>query len=82
ANFYEGKTWNIEDGGQNYAVKVEGGIFTIYIPPTASQIAYNLVDAIRNLGSAIANYTTSTTNTAFAKFLVTITGVLAILLSS
>ena len=61
ANFYEGKTWNIEDGGQNYAVKVEGGIFTIYIPPTASQIAYNLVDAIRNLGSAIANYTTSTT---------------------
>ena len=57
----EKQTWNIEDGGQNYAVKVEGGIFTINIPPTASQIAYNLVDAIRNLGSAIANYTTSTT---------------------
>ncbi|NEP23480.1 hypothetical protein [Moorena sp. SIO3I6] len=61
ANFYEGRAWNIEDGGQTYPVNVEGGIFTIYIPPTASQIAYNLVGAIRNLGSAIANYTTSTT---------------------
>ncbi|NEQ65853.1 MAG: hypothetical protein F6K21_10205 [Symploca sp. SIO2D2] len=61
ANFYEGRAWNIEDGGHTYPVNVEGGIFTIYIPPTASQIAYNLVDAIRNLGSAIANYTTSTT---------------------
>ena len=61
ANFYEGRAWEIEDGGQTYPVKVEGGIFTIYIPPTTSQIAYNLVDAIRNLASAIANYTTSTT---------------------
>ncbi len=61
ANFYEGRAWNIEDGGQTYPVKVEGGIFTIYIPPTASQIAYSLVDAISNLGSAISSYTTSTT---------------------
>ncbi|NES43893.1 hypothetical protein [Moorena sp. SIO2C4] len=60
-DFSEGKTWNVIDGGQTYPVKVEGGILTIYIPPTASQIAYNLVNAIRNLGSAIASYTTSTT---------------------
>ena len=55
--FFEGRAWLIENGGQTYVVKVEAGILTIYIPPTASQIAYNLVNAIRDLGTAIARYT-------------------------
>ena len=61
--FFEGRAWLIENGGQTYVVKVEAGILTIYIPPTASQIAYNLVNAIRDLGTAIANYTTTTNST-------------------
>ena len=61
ADFYEGRAWEISDRGQIYPVKVEGGILTIYIPPTSSQIAYSLVDAIRNLASTISSHTTSTT---------------------
>ncbi|NEO56311.1 MAG: hypothetical protein F6K54_26440 [Okeania sp. SIO3B5] len=50
----EGEAWQIEDSGQIYDVKVEGGIFNIYIPPTDSQIAVQVTNAIHNLSEAIA----------------------------
>ncbi len=55
-NFYEGAVWGISDGGKTYSVKVEGGIFTIYIPPDDNQIAFNLVNKLNELSDAIATH--------------------------
>ncbi|MBD2186373.1 hypothetical protein [Aerosakkonema funiforme] len=58
----EGESWEIQDNEQTYPVKVEGGIFTIYIPPTPSQIAFNLVNKLEELSQAIATYNSSSDN--------------------
>ncbi|MFB2918632.1 hypothetical protein [Aerosakkonema funiforme] len=55
----EGESWEIQDNGQTYPVKVEGGIFTIYIPPTESQIAFNLINKLNQLLDAIATSNSS-----------------------
>ncbi|NES88939.1 hypothetical protein [Okeania sp. SIO2B9] len=49
------EAWRIEDREQTYDVKVEGGIFNIYIPATESQIAVQITNAIRQLQEAIAS---------------------------
>lgn len=48
------EAWQIVDRGQTYDVKVEGGILNLYIPPTESQIAWRLEQAIQDLLRAIA----------------------------
>ncbi|MGK7916898.1 MAG: hypothetical protein AB4038_15365 [Prochloraceae cyanobacterium] len=53
--FSEGAVWQILDNDQTYEARVKEGILTIYIPPTTSQIAFNLVNAISSLESAINN---------------------------
>ncbi len=49
------EAWQIVDGGQTYEVKVEEGIFNIYIPATASQISVQITNAISDLQGAIAS---------------------------
>ncbi|NEP11795.1 MAG: hypothetical protein F6K14_16605 [Symploca sp. SIO2C1] len=51
----DGEAWQIEDGGQIYDVKVEGGIFNIYVPANPSQIAAQVVSAMNNLREAMAS---------------------------
>ncbi len=51
--------WRVRDGGQTYEVKLEEGILGIYVPPTDSQTAYQLVNAINSLSRAIANHNNS-----------------------
>ena len=58
-NFYEEAVWEIHDGGKTYPVKVEGGVFTIYIPPYENQIAFNLVSKLNELVDAIATHNAS-----------------------
>ena len=48
--------WEIQDNGLTYPVKVEGGIFTIYIPPSEAQVAFNLVKKLNELSQAITTY--------------------------
>ncbi|MDE5069007.1 MAG: hypothetical protein O4752_07605, partial [Trichodesmium sp. St4_bin8_1] len=48
--------WEIQDNGLTYPVKVEGGIFTIYIPPSEAQVAFNLVNKLNELSQAITTY--------------------------
>lgn len=58
----EGESWEIQDNGQTYPVKVEGGIFTIYIPPIPSQIAFNLVNKLHELSQALTEHNANYTN--------------------
>lgn len=57
----EGESWEIHDNGQTYPVKVEGGIFTIYIPPTESQIAFKLVNKLNELSQALETHNADST---------------------
>jgi hypothetical protein len=57
----EGQEWEIQDNGQTYPVKVEGGIFTIYIPPTESQIAFKLVNKLNELSQALETHNANST---------------------
>ncbi len=50
----DGEAWQIEDQGQTYDVKVEGGIFNIYIPPSDYQTAVKITNVIHHLSEAIA----------------------------
>lgn len=52
----EDQEWEINDNGQTYSVKVEGGIFNIYVPPTESQIAFNLVNKLNELLQAVTDH--------------------------
>ncbi|NEO80609.1 hypothetical protein [Moorena sp. SIO4G3] len=61
----EGEAWQIEDNGQLYDVKVEGGIFNIYIPPTDTQIAVQVTNAIHNLSELIAANNNQTLTTKY-----------------
>ncbi|MGD1700157.1 hypothetical protein [Dapis sp. BLCC M229] len=61
----DGEAWQIEDQGQIYDVKVEEGIFNIYIPPTDSQIAVQITNAIHNLSEAIAENNNQTLATKY-----------------
>ena len=56
------QAWRVRDGGVNYEVKLEEGILSIYVPPTSSQTAYQLVNAINSLLGAIASHNNSSSN--------------------
>jgi len=56
------QAWRVRDGGVNYEVKLEAGILGIYIPPTSSQTADRLVNAINSLLGAIATHNNSSSN--------------------
>lgn len=51
--------WQVSYVGVNYEVKLEAGILNICVPPTQSQTAYKLVNAINSLLGAIASYNSS-----------------------
>lgn len=56
------EVWRVNDGGDTYEVKLEAGILGIYVPPTNSQTAYQLVNAINRLLEAIASHNNSSSN--------------------
>ena len=50
------EVWQVSYVGVNYEVKLEAGILNICVPPTQSQTAHKLVNAINSLLGAIASY--------------------------
>jgi hypothetical protein len=53
------EAWRISDRGQSYDVKVEEGIFNIYIPPNNAQTAQKIVNAMNSLLRAISSHNNS-----------------------
>lgn len=52
----DNESWEINDNGQTYPVKVEGGIFTIYVPSTAAQLAFDIVNKLNELNQALTTH--------------------------
>lgn len=52
----DNESWEINDNGQTYPVKVEGGILSIYIPPRETQIAFDLVNKLNELSQALTTH--------------------------
>ena len=52
----ENESWEINDNGLVYPVKVEGGIFTIYLPPSESQSSFDLVNRLNALSDALTTH--------------------------
>ncbi|MGB3511271.1 MAG: hypothetical protein WBA93_18950 [Microcoleaceae cyanobacterium] len=55
----DNESWEISDNGQTYPVKVEEGIFTIYVPPSSSQVAFDIVNKLNELSQALTTHNAS-----------------------